>query len=132
MFFRSHREREAASLTRERKTVTSMLHIYCRAHHGGGRDLCAACADLHAYAMCRLDRCPFGADKPTCAACPIHCYAADRRRQIRDVMRYAGPRMLWRHPLAAIRHLRDGRRTAAAPPRKRVSPPPAKDSGGPS
>ena len=58
--------------------------------------------------------------------------AADRRRQIRDVMRYAGPRMLWRHPLSAIRHLWDGRRTAAAPPRKRVSPPPAKDSGGPS
>ena len=132
MFFRSHRERETASLTRERKTVTSMLHIYCHAHHGSGRDLCAACAELHAYVMCRLDRCPFGAEKPTCAACPIHCYAADRRRQIRDVMRYAGPRMLWRHPLSAIRHLWDGRRTAAAPPRKRVSPPPAKDSGGPS
>jgi len=112
MWFRSRQDREAARLTRERKTVTAMLHIFCRGHHGGRRELCEDCAQLHAYAMCRLDRCPFGGDKPACAACPIHCYKADRREQIRQVMRYAGPRMLWRHPLLAIRHLLDGRRPA--------------------
>jgi hypothetical protein len=119
MFFRSHQQREAARLARERKTVTAMLRIYCRAHHGGRRGLCAECAELHAYVMCRLDRCPFGEQKPTCAACPIHCYRADRREQIREVMRYAGPRMLWHHPLSALRHLWDGRRTAEELPRKK-------------
>jgi hypothetical protein len=34
---------------------------------------------------------------------------------VRDVMRYAGPRMLTRHPWLAIAHLIDGQRPA--PPR---------------
>jgi hypothetical protein len=101
---------EAARLARERKTLTAMVRIYCRGHHGQRRALCDDCAALHAYAMCRLDRCPFGAEKPTCADCPIHCYKTDRREAIRAVMRYAGPRMLWRHPLLAVRHVLDARR----------------------
>jgi hypothetical protein len=27
------------------------------------------------------------------------------QQRIRDVMRYAGPRMLYHHPIAAIRHM---------------------------
>ncbi|MGO8703467.1 MAG: nitrous oxide-stimulated promoter family protein [Candidatus Brocadiia bacterium] len=27
-----------------------------------------------------------------------------RRKQMREVMRYSGPRMLFRHPLSALRH----------------------------
>lgn len=27
------------------------------------------------------------------------------RQRMQEVMRYAGPRMLWHHPVAAIRHL---------------------------
>ena len=29
------------------------------------------------------------------AKCPVHCYQRDRREQAREVMRYAGPRMVW-------------------------------------
>lgn len=83
--------------------------------------LCTECSELHAYVMLRLDRCPFGETKPTCAACPIHCYKPDRRQQIRDVMRYAGPRMLWRHPIYALWHLWDGRRTPGELPRKKTT-----------
>ena len=119
--FSSRRGSETARLTRERKTLAAMLRIYCRGRHGGRVGLCEECAQLHAYAMCRLDRCPFGAEKPACADCPIHCYKADRREEIRAVMRYAGPRMLWRHPLLAIRHLLDGRRPAPSSPRKTPS-----------
>jgi hypothetical protein len=69
--------------------------------------------------MSRLDRCPFGEDKPTCATCPIHCYKPQVRDRIREVMRFAGPRMLWHHPILAIRHVLDGRAAALAePPRK--------------
>ncbi len=49
IFCRSNQHREAARLAREPKTVTAMLRIYCRAHHGGGKELCAARAELHAY-----------------------------------------------------------------------------------
>jgi len=131
MIFRSHGDGEAARLTRERKTVTALLQIFCHAHHGRRKELCEVCDELHAYAMCRLDRCPFGEEKPACAACPIHCYKADRREEIKNVMRYAGPRMLWRHPVLAIRHLLDGRRTEASSPQKSLPvPKPPSDSRG--
>ena len=67
------------------------------------------------YALCRVDRCPFGAEKPTCANCPIHCYRPERREKIQQIMRYAGPRMLLRHPILAIRHLLDNRRSIPDP-----------------
>ncbi len=119
-------------VARERKTVTAMLYMYCRRHHGGGGrgSFCAACEDLHTYAMHRLDRCPFGTDKPTCASCPVHCYRADRREQIRAVMRYAGPRMLWRHPYLAIRHLLDSRQAAPTLRRRLIGEVPAPPPSG--
>ncbi|HPW55436.1 MAG TPA: nitrous oxide-stimulated promoter family protein [Thermoanaerobaculaceae bacterium] len=96
-------------LERERRTVAAMIRLYCRAKHGS-RKLCTDCHALGEYASGRLGRCPFGEGKPTCADCPIHCYAPAMRERIREVMRWAGPRMLWRHPVLAVRHLLDGRR----------------------
>ena len=37
----------------------------------------------------------------------VHCYQPQMREQIRQVMRYSGPRMLFHHPVMAIRHLID-------------------------
>ncbi|MEG0375126.1 MAG: nitrous oxide-stimulated promoter family protein, partial [Raoultibacter sp.] len=34
-----------------------------------------------------------------------HCYKPEEREKIRAVMRHAGPRMMTKHPIAAIRHL---------------------------
>jgi hypothetical protein len=91
-----------------------MIRLTCRRQHGRRSGLCDECETLQAYAMQRLDRCRFGPDKPTCANCPVHCYRPDMRERIREVMRFAGPRMLWRHPLLALLHLRDGRKPAPA------------------
>lgn len=66
------------------------------------------------YAALRLERCRFGVEKPTCARCPVHCYQRARREQVKRVMRYAGPRMIWRHPLLCLRHWLDGFRRAPA------------------
>ena len=93
-------------LNRERRTVQVMLEMYCRCHHGPG-PLCRECSELADYAARRLDRCPYGEAKPACSRCPIHCYRPDPRERMREVMRFAGPRMLWRHPYLAIRHLID-------------------------
>ncbi|MHC4608258.1 MAG: nitrous oxide-stimulated promoter family protein [Planctomycetota bacterium] len=97
-------------IRREWKTVLAMMRIHCRGVHGTKKGLCAECEDLREYAQQRLDKCPLAADKPTCAKCPIHCYKPEMREKIRAVMRYAGPRMTWRHPILAMRHLIDGRR----------------------
>jgi hypothetical protein len=81
-----------------------MIRIYCHGQHGGNT-LCEECKQLWDYAEERLAKCPFGVEKPTCQNCTVHCYKADMRERIREVMRYAGPRMIWHHPVMAIRHL---------------------------
>lgn len=69
--------------------------------------LCPQCQALLDYAHQRLERCKFGEDKPSCTRCPVHCYKPAMREQIRQVMRYSGPRMLLHDPIMAIRHLWD-------------------------
>ena len=62
---------------------------------------------IYQYSIDRLEHCRFGAAevKPTCRKCPVHCYNPDMRTRVRKVMRWAGPRMLLYHPIAALRHL---------------------------
>ena len=85
-------------LAREWRTLVEMVGCYCRGHHHVNTALCPECRRLLDYAAVRLERCRFGAEKPVCAKCPVHCYQRARREQVRAVMRYAGPRMLWQHP----------------------------------
>lgn len=100
---------EGPRIQRERRTIAAMIELYCKETHGNDGHLCKACQGLHDYAMQRLTRCPFGEAKPTCANCTIHCYKPAMRDQVRVVMRTAGPRMLWKHPVLAVRHILDGR-----------------------
>jgi hypothetical protein len=94
-------------LAREWRTMKAMVEIYCRdRHHANG--LCAECEQFLDYANVRLERCHFGVEKPVCAKCPVHCYQRERREQVRTIMIYAGPRMLWRHPVLSVRHWLDG------------------------
>ena len=53
-----------------------------------------------------------GETKLACAKCPIHCYQPEVREKVKAVMRYAGPRMIWRHPILALRHWLDAYRKA--------------------
>ena len=43
--------------------------------------------------------------KTFCSNCRVHCYKPDMREKIRQVMRFSGPRMLFYHPIRAIRHV---------------------------
>ena len=97
-------------LKRERKTVEAMILIYCQRNHPQDPTPCPNCLALLEYAASRVETCPFRDHKPTCANCTVHCYDSEMRKRIRAVMRYAGPRMLTRHPLLAVAHLIDGRR----------------------
>ncbi len=87
----------------EKRTVRWMIEIYCRGRHGTRGDLCETCRALWDYATLKLEKCPFE-KKPKCSDCRVHCYNPGHREAIRRVMRYSGPRMLFRHPIAAIRH----------------------------
>lgn len=112
----------APRLARELKTIRVMLRIACRDRHGTAEGLCADCTALADYAAKRLALCPYGPDKPTCANCKIHCYGPRQREQVREMMRYAGPRMLTRHPYLAVMHLVDGRRPTPPRPNETAAP----------
>ena len=93
-----------------------MVEIYCAGHHqSSGTAPCDQCEEFLSYAQRRLDKCPYGKDKPTCARCPIHCYKQTQREQARDIMRYAGPRMMWRHPWLSLAHMFDKLRKVEHP-----------------
>jgi hypothetical protein len=98
-------------ITREKKTIEKMVHVYCKAHHGTkGGELCSDCEEFLEYAFLRLDKCPFQEEKSTCGKCLVHCYQPEMREKAKKIMRYAGPRMLLRSPGLALRHAFDGRK----------------------
>ncbi|NVM19040.1 MAG: nitrous oxide-stimulated promoter family protein [Candidatus Lokiarchaeota archaeon] len=92
-------------LERENTTINTMIQMYCKKCHKANEILCQDCSDLFKYAEERLRNCRFGEEKPTCDACIVHCYKPDMREKIRTVMRYAGPRMIYTHPIMGFRHL---------------------------
>ena len=106
-------------IRREFKTIAAMIRIYCRAHHQPSAAPCDECRRLLEYADRRLDTCPFHAHKPVCNKCTVHCYSKTMRERVRQVMRFSGPRMIYRHPWLTLRHLIDGRRPAPELPGKR-------------
>ena len=99
---------------REEKTISQMVALYCAGNHERasrtetavcGEAVCPECAKLDEYAALRTRRCRKMHVKTSCDACENHCYKPEMRERIRQVMRYSGPRMITRHPIAAIRHL---------------------------
>ena len=77
----------------ELATVTEMIGIFCH-----------ECQDLLDYVKKRVAVCPRMGEKTFCSACDTHCYAPNRRERIRMIMRYSGPKMMFRSPLLAIKH----------------------------
>ena len=107
-------------IKRESKTVKEMIALYCRKHHSSN-GLCPECLSLMEYAYQRLERCPFQEGKTTCAKCPVHCYNPIMRERIRAIMRYSGPRMLYRHPVNTLFHYIKGLKKEPSRLKKRNS-----------
>lgn len=88
----------------EKRVIEQMIRLYCKKKEGNYK-LCTQCQELLSYAHLRLSRCKFADKKPTCQKCPIHCYRPDMRLRIKEVMAWAGPRMILYHPIIAIKHI---------------------------
>lgn len=98
------RQRLAAKRAEEKAAVSHMITLYCRKWHHTKGGLCSECAGLDAYARQRVGLCPFMETKTFCSNCAVHCYRPEMRERIRTVMRFSGPRMLFYHPVMAVRH----------------------------
>ena len=90
---------------REKRIVALMIRLYCRKKHGTKKNLCSECETLLQYAVMRSDKCPFMETKTFCSNCRVHCYKPEMRENIREVMRFSGPRMILYHPIMAVRHV---------------------------
>ena len=98
--------KERKAWEKERKLIPVMIKKYCHGKHGTkGEALCEECRALTEYALFRLEKCPFKVNKKFCSFCKIHCYKPDMRERIKDVMKWAGPRMIFTHPIFAMKHV---------------------------
>ena len=104
-------------IQREKHTIKRMIALYERRRPHAVADPEHYQA-LYAYAEKRLESCIFGEEKPACRRCPVHCYQPAKREEMKTIMRWAGPGMLWRHPLLTIHHLIDDRRPTPPLPEK--------------
>lgn len=113
-------DRQVASDVR---VVAGMGAIYCAGHHRdrdraplvsdasaagayGSRPplLCEECAEHIRYAERRTAHCRQD-PKPYCQHCSVHCYSPVEAGWQRQMMRYSGPRSIWRgYAGEALRH----------------------------
>ena len=94
---------------KEKRMIKEMISLYCcKKHHS--RHLCTECNELLNYANMRIDKCPFMETKTLCSKCKVHCYKPDMQKKIKEVMRSSGPRMLFYHPVLALRHFIESRK----------------------
>ena len=94
-------------IERESRTVSTMIKLYCRSKHKSSAiEPCSECHELMEFASLRLSRCPFGINKPKCSECSVLCYRGNlvMRSRIKEVMGYAGPRMMLHHPILAVQY----------------------------
>jgi len=92
---------------RERDSISKMITIYCNKHHNSGQNLCEDCTIISEYASKSISLCPYGAVKPVCGKCPSNCFRGDMHGKMVKIMRFAGPRMLYKHPILTVRHILD-------------------------
>ncbi len=92
---------------KELLVLKEMILMYCRGNHEieNGKECCSECQKLIDYGSQRVMHCPFMETKTFCANCKVHCYKPEMREQIRQVMRYSGPRMIYTHPGMAMWHV---------------------------
>jgi len=105
------------------KTLARFVDVYCRAHHadavqspvrlkgfdldaiaGKPLALCPQCSKLLSHAFVKRSVCPMD-PKPACKHCPNHCYHPTYRRQIREVMKDSGRRLVLHGRLDYLLHL---------------------------
>lgn len=100
---------ENTHIDKDRKTLEAIGRIYCAAHHEDAKKdeagLCASCRETVERTFERASACPFG-HEGNCQDCEVHCQRGDAQRRIREMMRYAAPRMTVRHPLMTFDYLR--------------------------
>jgi hypothetical protein len=95
-------------IEREKLTIRHMIEIYCRGQRPSATGICEDCGEVIRYAHDRIGECPYVAQsKPACGLCRSNCFTPEMHRRFALIMRYAGPRMMVRHPILTVAHIWD-------------------------
>lgn len=99
------------------RLIAKFVEVYCAGKHGGQlrqpfplpgglgeRRMCPECAEFMAYAIAKRAKCPLEAEKPSCKHCRIHCYGSVQREKVREIMGYAGRKLMLRGRLDYVWH----------------------------
>lgn len=92
-------------IKKEKKVIKVMIKLYCFKIHGNKNDLCKECSDLMKYSLRRLDNCMFGENKTSCKKCPVHCYNKTMGNEIKKVMKFSGPRLVFYRPIDFLEYI---------------------------
>ncbi len=87
----------------EKKTIEKVIEIYCNHKHDIPHGLCDDCSELLGDAIHLINKCQHK-PKPACGACKTNCFSSDQRKKMKGIMKYSGPKMLFRHPVLTINH----------------------------
>ncbi len=63
-----------------------------------------------------------------CAKCKVHCYKPAYKEKISEIMRFASPRVVFKHPFLSLEHL--WKSAPVTPPEKPRAKPRAKPLAG--
>lgn len=91
------------------RLIGKFVEVYCAGKHTGAehvpvalpgglgdRSLCPECRLFLEYAIVKRLKCPLEAEKPSCKHCRIHCYDKTHREKVREIMSYAGRKLMMR------------------------------------
>ncbi len=92
-------------LMREFIILSYMIELYCKRHHQHPT-LCNECLTL--LALCKRGY------EDGFNGTPATYFDPEQQRQMREVMKWAGPRLFFRHPVLAIRYFLDDLKMAVS------------------
>jgi len=95
---------KSQKIAREYEIIKAMMGIYCRKVHGRQPSICDNCRELLDYSEKKLRLCRFFEKKPRCRDCPAPCFAQPQKNHIREIMKFAGPRLPFHHPWLAFHY----------------------------
>ena len=93
------------NIPKEKESIKKTFAVYCHANHGtSGNKLCSKCNALLLTIMTKIDRCPYGITKPICDRCERPCFGATQTKEFLTIMEKSQTKMLFKHPMMAIKH----------------------------
>jgi hypothetical protein len=99
------------------RLLGKFVEVYCDGRHSGiehvtvtlsdglgSRMICPECRSFLEYAIVKRVNCPLVDEKPSCKHCRVHCYDKLHREKVKEIMAFAGLRLMLRGRLDYIWH----------------------------